>query len=120
MLKRRITLPVSMVVVVSAVLLGLGGLVGNQLPWGGKNLTVKQGTATLLNPENGLASFTGDDGDSDGFDADSIWWEAGSVAGDGDPPCLKVERPVHVQVGFLVVNHPAGGSHDQIAWMRCP
>jgi hypothetical protein len=99
----------------------VGVLVGNNLSWGSKSLTVERGTAVLLNKATGLASFKGEDGTDPSFDADSVFWSNNGVSGDGSPPCLRSQnRPVSVDAGYTWVELPGGGSSPVLVWLRCP
>ncbi|GAB3762289.1 hypothetical protein FB382_003641 [Nocardioides ginsengisegetis] len=102
------------------LLLATGLYAGLHSPWGTKHAEVKQGVAMRANDENGLVLFDADDGTQVDFDADRIWWEAGEVGSDGDPPCLRVPLlRTRVEVGVIRVAGPDGGWRTQAAWVKC-
>lgn len=105
-----------------ALLMSVAGVfVGIRSPWGVKTPHVAHGVAVRANHENDLVMFDANDGFQLDFGAAHIWWESGSVSGDGHPPCLRTPgRKVQVDVGFVRIAGPDGGSRTQAVWVRCP
>ncbi|HSV39411.1 MAG TPA: hypothetical protein VLI04_11690 [Nocardioidaceae bacterium] len=100
---------------------GLGFYVGANSAWGTKEPHVSHGTAMRANSANDLIMFDADDGEQVDFGARSIWWESSSASGDGNPPCLRMpQEKVPVDVGWMWVANPSGGSHREAVWVRCP
>ena len=121
MLARRITMPVLALLLAGLTLLAAGGFIGHEVPWGGTNPRVQDGTAFLHVRGTGLAAFESAGGEQTGFDAQDVWWDdEGSRSGQGGlPPCLKVGTAVPVRAGVIWVNHPGGGGHRQVVWIGC-
>jgi hypothetical protein len=119
--KRTVTLPVLILVAAVAASLLIGGLIGAQVPYGKQPLRLVEGEARLMNKQDWQTSFTPDDSSNQhGFLAESVWYSDGSTEGEGVPPCLRrVNQPVPVQIGYLWVAYPDGGSSPVVAWVRC-
>jgi hypothetical protein len=120
-LASRLKIPLWGVVAAAMGAAMVGGLVGNNTPWGSKELTVKAGRAMLHNTDNWLTSFDTDDPDDQlAFHADSVWWSGPGLSGQGVPPCLERENTwAQVRVAYTWVDFPDGGSAPFLAWVEC-
>lgn len=102
------------------LVVGSVAYVGGRSPWGTKHPRVAHGVAMRANSDNDLVTFEGDGGRRFMFGADHMWWRSESADGEGDPPCLKTpERQVKVDVGFMTVARPEGGSFEHVVWVKC-
>ena len=105
----------------AALLVAAVAYVGGRSPWGTKQPHIAHGVAVRASTDTDLVRFDGDGGTQLEFGGHHIWWRSGSTHGDGDPPCLRTpHRKVEVQVGFMRIAGPDGGSFQQAVWVECP
>lgn len=117
---RRTTKTAVLVAVGLLVVAALGVYVGLRAPWGTKHPQTKSGVAMRANADSDLVMFDADDGTQLTLHTDGLWWESESAGGEGDPPCLREPgRNVAVEVGYLWVEGPSGGSRPQAIWVKC-
>ena len=103
-----------------ALLLAAGAYVGGRSPWGTKHAQVAHGVAMLAGSDNDLVTFDGEGDTELQFGGHHMSWRSGSEVGDGNPPCLRVpQRKVKVDVGYMTIARPEGGSFQQPVWVEC-
>ena len=117
---RRLSRRVAAILGGAVLVLAVGFFIGARSPWGVKAPHVAHGVAMRANDTNDLVMFDADDGFQASFGADHIWWEDDGVGGDARPPCLRHPgRKANVEVGYVRVAGPDGGSRSQVVWMKC-
>lgn len=112
--RRTVTLRVGLVVLAVVCLLAVGALVGLNLPFGAKPLTVAKGTAHLT--VSGDGTFQADRGGVSAY----IPHERGT----GElPSCLRHKEDqavsAKVEAGYAELRAPDGSGSYVVGWIRC-
>lgn len=102
-----------------AIVLALGVVAAQWIPWGTKHARVADGNIRLSKSGDKVANFADTKGNTFAVYLGDLWWQSGTEQARGNPPCVQPGKTVKVQLGLLWVANPGGGEHEEIIWLRC-